>query len=95
MLADGREIWLRGCHNSSPTKGIPGEVLLRRRLCRPRLYAHESSCVGNSEERRNEDVMLAMRGMGVFGSKGFFQEAIASWQRLEATPSWIWCWWWK
>lgn len=67
--------------------GMPDEVLLRRRLCLPRLYAHESSCVGNSEERHNEDELFAMRGMGVFGSRGFSQEAIASWQRLEATPS--------
>jgi len=27
--------------------------------------------------------------MGVFGLKGFFQEAIASGQQLEATPLWI------
>lgn len=67
---------------------MPGEVL-RRCLCRPRLYAHESSCVGNSEERHKADVMLASEGMGVFDSKGFSQEANASWQRLEATPLWI------
>lgn len=67
----------------------PGEFLLRHHLCRPRLYAHESSCVGNSEGRHNEDVRLATIEMGVFGLKGFFQEAIASGQQLEATPLWI------
>jgi len=33
--------------------------------------------------------MFAREGMGVFGSKGFSREAIASGQRLEATPLWI------